>query len=125
MFWNDKSGNIAIVLALMAPVLFGIAGAGLDYYRIYAVKGDLQDIADSAALGGARQIEIANGSPTIPKNIAEDIAKDGIHQSGVASASAAAVVDTKEASVTVTINHSYVPSLSVGMYKSPLPIEVS
>ncbi|MBO9652782.1 MAG: hypothetical protein J7562_00570 [Agrobacterium tumefaciens] len=48
--WRDKSGNFAILSALLIIPLIGSAGVALDITRGLSVKSDLQMAADSAAL---------------------------------------------------------------------------
>lgn len=48
--WRDKSGNFAILSALLMIPLIGSAGVALDITRGLGVKYDLQMAADSAAL---------------------------------------------------------------------------
>jgi len=52
-FGRDRSGNVAIVFALLFPVLLGGAGLAVDYAYYTAVKGELQGAADAAATAGA------------------------------------------------------------------------
>ncbi|MBG0811844.1 pilus assembly protein [Methylosinus sp. H3A] len=55
-FAQDRSGNIAIILGLsFAPVVMMI-GAGVDYGRIAAARGSLQQAADAAVLAVAKGI---------------------------------------------------------------------
>jgi len=49
-FWRDKSGNFAMLTALLAVPLFGAAGLALDFSKALAVKEDLQQTADATAL---------------------------------------------------------------------------
>jgi len=48
--WRDKSGNFAILSALLIIPIIGSAGVALDVVRAMSVKSDLQMAADSAAL---------------------------------------------------------------------------
>lgn len=48
--WRDKSGNFAILSALLMIPIIGSAGVALDVVRGMSVKSDLQMAADSAAL---------------------------------------------------------------------------
>lgn len=48
--WRDKSGNFAILSALLIIPIVGSAGVALDVVRAMSVKSDLQMAADSAAL---------------------------------------------------------------------------
>ncbi|MDQ1197895.1 TadE/TadG family type IV pilus assembly protein [Agrobacterium sp. SORGH_AS 787] len=79
-FWRDKSGNFAMLTAILAVPLFGAAGLALDFSQALAVKEDLQQQADATALaavaknspyvaearkmGGDGPIIVAGSSPT-------------------------------------------------------------
>lgn len=47
---NDRSGNVATILALTAMPMLGAVGAGVDYYRIASAETQLQNAADTAAV---------------------------------------------------------------------------
>ncbi|AXV16802.1 hypothetical protein CYG48_14530 [Neorhizobium sp. SOG26] len=50
-FLNDRSGNFGIMSALLVVPLLGIAGVAIDVAEALSRKTQLQDAADSAALG--------------------------------------------------------------------------
>lgn len=52
-FLGDNSGNVIIMTALAALILFAIAGAGVDFGRAYLVKNKAQQASDQAALAAA------------------------------------------------------------------------
>ncbi len=47
---SDKTGSIAILFGIMAPLLIGVAGMSLDYSQAYLVKQRLAQALDAAAL---------------------------------------------------------------------------
>src|SRR3974377_1316172 len=57
---TDQRGNIAVMMALMLPVLCGFMGLGFEVTDWYLQTRGLQNAADSAALAAA-----ANGSPSV------------------------------------------------------------
>ncbi len=61
---GDRSGNFAIITALTLPMLFGVAGAGLEMTRIVQIRTDLQNTLDSATLGVATEARIEEGRRT-------------------------------------------------------------
>ena len=65
-FLADQDGAIAIVIALMLPVLLGFAGLAVDMGHSYAVKSQLKNAADAGALRGARALVPYTGSPETP-----------------------------------------------------------
>ena len=56
-FWRNDKGSVAIVFALAAVPMIGIAGMGLDYMRASQVRASLQAEADAAALASAASID--------------------------------------------------------------------
>ena len=56
--WNKKSqrGAISLVMAFNTVVMLGMAAFALDLGHGWVVKQELQNVADSAALAGARQL---------------------------------------------------------------------
>ena len=65
-FLANQDGAIAIVIALMLPVLLGFAGLAVDMGHSYAVKSQLKNAADAGALRGARALVPYTGSPETP-----------------------------------------------------------
>ncbi|MEM9013993.1 MAG: TadE/TadG family type IV pilus assembly protein [Pseudomonadota bacterium] len=53
-FAGDERGNIAIMLGFMVLVLFGFAGAAVDYSRFNAVKSNMIESLDAAGLAIAQ-----------------------------------------------------------------------
>ncbi|MDB5512686.1 MAG: von Willebrand factor type domain protein [Enterovirga sp.] len=56
-FPDDTRGNIAVMFALAAFVLFGLVGAAVDYSRAAGTKTNLQRAVDGAALLAAKNSE--------------------------------------------------------------------
>src|SRR4051794_6945212 len=50
----SSCGSVTLQFALVAVVLTGLVGGGLDYTRAVRVRGTLQSALDEAALAGAR-----------------------------------------------------------------------
>ncbi len=53
-FAADRSGNVAILFALLAFVVLSAAGGALDFMRVNRERTAMQEAADSAALAAAR-----------------------------------------------------------------------
>src|SRR5215212_4524330 len=53
---RDERGHIVIYFTIMLPVLLGMIGLSLDGARLFALHDELQDLADAAALAGAREL---------------------------------------------------------------------
>ena len=73
-FLADQDGAIAIVIALLLPVLLGFAGLAVDIGHMYAVDAQLKNAADAGALRGAKVLVPYTGSPGTP-NWAEAMIK--------------------------------------------------
>lgn len=70
-FLADRQGNFGMMTAIMLPVLFGFAGAGLELTKVMQVKSDLQNAADAATLAGATSARIAEGKKSEAQVAAE------------------------------------------------------
>ena len=68
---SDRSGTLALSVALVAPVLIALSGAAIDYTRMNKSRARLQTAADSAALAGASALHIANTTPTAAASVSE------------------------------------------------------
>lgn len=55
-FANDRRGNVVTLFALALPVVLGATGAAIDYSDAVRKRGDLQLIADDAALAAAKAL---------------------------------------------------------------------
>lgn len=53
---SSQRGVVAIIVGLSLVVLVGFLGLALDLGRLYFAKSELQNAADAAALGGAKQL---------------------------------------------------------------------
>ncbi len=57
---DDVRGNTAMIFGLSVTVLFGAAGAAIDYSRAHAVKSAAQGTLDAALLAAARNKDIGD-----------------------------------------------------------------
>jgi Flp pilus assembly protein TadG len=58
---RDESGVVAILVAVLALVLFGMAAIVVDLGRVRTVRMEMQSVADASALAGANALYV-NGS---------------------------------------------------------------
>lgn len=58
-FAGDRSGTILVKFALAAPAVSLMGLGALDLQAVYSAKSQLQEIADAAALAGARELGLA------------------------------------------------------------------
>jgi Flp pilus assembly protein TadG len=59
--WRDTSGNVAIITALLLPVLIAVAGFGMDYAYAAFVKQRLDRAAEAAVIGAVSQNAATSG----------------------------------------------------------------
>src|SRR4051812_9640370 len=58
----DRRGSTALTFALATPVLLGAVALAVDYSNLSLRKTRLQEVADTAALAGARELRLANAT---------------------------------------------------------------
>src|SRR6185295_13680356 len=74
---KENNGGAALLVAFAAPVVIGGLGLGVDTASWYGDKKKLQQVADAAALGGARMLG-AGQSASLAQSIAtRDAARNG------------------------------------------------
>jgi Flp pilus assembly protein TadG len=103
---HDRSGNFAIMSAILAPIVIGAAGFAIDLTTLAASRRQLQEASDSAALAAATAL--ANGKVTTDAQ-AQQLAKDFIAGQMAAnvsndSAAIAAMKDAAKIVITTTPN---------------------
>ncbi len=59
---RDARGAVAVYVAIVAPVLFGVGALTLDVGRLITLHTELQAAADGAAIAGARELDRNLGS---------------------------------------------------------------
>lgn len=122
-FSSDEGGNIAIVFALMAVLIVGAGGIGLDFARWGAQRAALQEAADAGAIAGA--VELGYGGAGVvqrAKSRAERLS--GANQSGLLSGAAPNVsVDKNVGTVTVSFSVPAQKTLSAVLVKGERLLE--
>src|SRR5215212_7612025 len=56
-FSKGERGNVIVMATIALPIIFGMIGLGLDVGRVYYLGHDLQEVADAAALAGAKELD--------------------------------------------------------------------
>jgi hypothetical protein len=74
MLFDDR-GNVALLFALLAPLLMGAAGAGIDFQRWHTQVTKAQEAADELATRGAREYLLKNANDAEVKSLIEATAK--------------------------------------------------
>lgn len=67
-----QEGGVAVTVALIAPVLIGMAALALDLGRAWSTQTELQNAADAAALAGASQLDNEFGAMDRARDAAVD-----------------------------------------------------
>ena len=125
-FSRARGGNIAVVFAVIAPVMIGLVGAAVDYAQYNSFRSQLQSIADMAAVAGARHYSIAGQNKKVPKAVAEDAAKSQLGTIvRLADKQAKADADAQSSTVQVDVSANFRPSFMTAMVANPLKIAVS
>lgn len=60
---RDDSGQIILTFTIMVPVMLGITGLALEGGRLLMLHSQLQDLADAAALAGAKELDGGTAAP--------------------------------------------------------------
>lgn len=122
---RNDAGNIALAFALMLPLLLGAVGAGVDFGRYALARAELQEIADAAAIAGAREFLLSKSGSTLAVARAERAALSGASRSGGGKAATVnAKADSAAQSVTVALSLEFRPTLFVALVKTPIDLTV-
>lgn len=72
-FSRDLRGNVGLLFAIGAPIVFGGAYVAVELAQITASQAKLQAIADSAAIAAARELRLGNATKGIVLSIARSV----------------------------------------------------
>ena len=119
-----SGGNVALMFALVVPLLLGFAGAGVDFQRWHMQKRTLQEFSDTLALRGAREFLLANASEAEIKSMIEATARQGLaEQFSVGEYQLDVTVSKQDATVSVNVTSPAKPGLlltKISPYKDDL-----
>lgn len=76
--WGDKSGNVAVLAAFLLPALAVATGVGIDLTSLSRSRQEMQNVADAAALAGARVLATAEGDGEQRATLARETANSFI-----------------------------------------------
>eukprot|EP00913_Durusdinium_trenchii_P004204 g3896.t1 len=120
-----RNGHMALMTALLAPLLIGVAGGAIDVSSFIDHKTNLQDVADAAALAAAKEASL-NGWSTDSAVAVVNGFLDAHKRSGAEGSVAAAVaVDPVKKQVEVTLEQDHHPYFVVGYFVGSPQITVS
>ncbi len=61
-FSKCTRGNVAVAMALSLPVAVGAVSIAIDMSQASSMRAQLQQLADTAAVGGARELRLGNAT---------------------------------------------------------------
>jgi Flp pilus assembly protein TadG len=119
--WRDNCGNVAIITALLMPVLLGTAGFAMDYAYAAYNKQKLSKAAEAAVIGAVSQSAATSGggysNTSWLQSYGSDMFAGNISQLSVGTVTSALTVKSNGTNgVVATINYSAnVPTLFSGI----------
>ena len=104
---KNSCGNIAVMTALVMPVVMLLAGAGVDFQRWGQQRAKLQEYADMLALRGAREFLLANAQPAHIESVVKSIAAGALSDDlNVGQFQIQVFVNSDKGSVTVNLTQA-------------------
>jgi len=82
---KDEDGHILLYFTIMLPVIVGMIGLTLDGGAFFHLNTDLHELADAAALAGAKELQGKSGDRDRATTKAETLLSNDPHWSNVAS----------------------------------------
>lgn len=71
---GNRDGTIAIIFAILLPVIALLIGGSVDYARYSTIRSDLQSAADAASLAAAKEISLADAKTENLSEVAQAVA---------------------------------------------------
>jgi Flp pilus assembly protein TadG len=75
--WRDEAGVVAIMFALMFPVLAAMVALGIDVGFWYSAKRGLQNAADAAAVAGGHELRLGNSTTVAESTALQEATRNG------------------------------------------------
>ena len=130
---RDSFGGIGMSFAVSLPVVLAILGAASDYAVLTKLRAEIQEVADAAAMAGAREIPLANSDLKQIENAARMFAvyrltgTAGLSSSELQARKLTIDVAVEEdlSSVDVRIREDWSPFFAHMVSKTVTPIRVS
>ena len=76
-FARSRSGNVAVIFSVAAPIVGIAVGAAVDYSHVLTAQRGLQNLADHAALSGAQASRLGNATQTTVSQTVSTIVSAG------------------------------------------------
>jgi hypothetical protein len=93
LFSRQERGAALILFAVLIPVMMGIIGLVLDGGRVFIMNNEQQDLADAAALAGARELDGTEAGKVAAEAAARGLI-DGINPRGLTEGADGVQIDT-------------------------------
>lgn len=127
-FVGNRSGQIALISALLTPVLFGAVGLAADYASYYKQASRLQQSADAAALASVKELSLSGSAESVLKDVAQSYANASFF-SGKADRLLQLQVETDvrkdKGEVQVNLSLTWAPFFAHFLNDEVMPIKVS
>lgn len=101
---HDIRGGAALTFALSTPVLLGVTALAVDYTDLSSRKQRMQQLADSAALAGAREMRLGNQASDAVDGVARNFVDGNANMVTTAPIAFAGSVSADKSSYTVTLS---------------------
>ncbi len=101
-FGKNRNGNVAILTAMLMPVVLMFSGGAVDFFSWNNQRVKLKELADTLATRGAREFLLANATEFQIKAVINNVIDSGYAAAyGFADLSTAISVDSIEGEVSV------------------------
>ncbi len=118
-------GHMAMLTGIMAPLLIGVAGGAVDVSAFLTHRTDLQNIADAAALGAAKEASLNGWANSAAVAVVNGYLEAHKHSGAEGTVEAKVEVDSIKKQVTVTLEQDHHPYFVVGYLVGSPQIRVS
>lgn len=128
-FWENRRGNLAVTLAVLAIPLTTAAGVAVDYTIMSQKQRELQQAADAAALASVRELSLSGANIKVLQSLAESYVHSNLWGTGSASVDGitvrTSIPKVKSRQVTVDIDYVWRPFLIHYVTSKALPLKAS
>lgn len=119
-----RSGNFAVMFALMAPLLLGLVGGAIDFIQYQNLNAKMQNLADAAALAATREGALKGWDESIARSVAKQFVEEETALRATSASSggssgryfADASLDKAAKRVTVTVSMDHHPFFYIGYF---------
>lgn len=118
---KSRGGNIAVTLAMIAPLLLGISAAGVDMFLVNSQRSAIQDSVDAAALAAVREAGLKGWSKETASAVADTVVRANYltHHASSNYYEIETSVDKTNRQVTVTLKQDHYPYFYSAFFPSP------